>query len=279
MAAAHPITVLHLAPHPDDEAIAAAATLLALREAGHVVVNAACSLGHAEDADRREAEVREACRRADFALELPPHPIGISAGDDMAAAEAELTAWTEDLIRRHEPRLVVSPSPHDGHHGHEVVGRAARNAVAADRDVPLWWWMWGLWADLPLPTLYCGFDDRRLGAVLRVLGAHAGELARNDYAALVRARAIANRVLGSERVFGFGAEMQPQPYAELLTEATVRDGAWLAGEPRALDPDAPLADAPGSVPLGWWLDQPSFTTALAACRPALAPGRTAPSDR
>jgi LmbE family N-acetylglucosaminyl deacetylase len=264
MAAADPITVLHLAPHPDDEAIAAAATLLALRQAGHGVVNAACSLGHTEDAERREGEVREACRRADFILELPPHAIGISADDDLAAAETELTAWTEELIGRYGARLVVSPSPHDGHHGHEVVGRAARNAVWASRDAPLWWWMWGLWADLPLPTLFSGFDGRGLGAVLRVLAAHAGELARNDYAALVQARAVANRVLGSERVFGFGEEMQRRPYAELLTEATVKDGVWLAGAPRVLDPDAPLPAAPGSLPLGWWLDQPSFTTSLTA---------------
>jgi len=31
--------VLHLAPHPDDEALGAPATLLALRDAGHRVIN------------------------------------------------------------------------------------------------------------------------------------------------------------------------------------------------------------------------------------------------
>jgi LmbE family N-acetylglucosaminyl deacetylase len=264
MAAADPITVLHLAPHPDDEAIAAAATLLALREAGHRVVNVACSLGHPRDAERREAEVRDACARAGFELELPPHRIGISGGDDLDRGESDLTAWTEELIGRHGARLVVSPSPHDGHHGHEVVGRAARNAVWGRRDDRVCWWMWGLWADLPLPTLFSGFDERRLDAVLHVLAAHAGELERNDYADLVPARGTANRVLGSERVFGFGEAMQPFPYAELLTEATVEDGSWMAGAPRLLDPDVPLPHAPGSVPIGWWLEQPSFRATLAA---------------
>jgi LmbE family N-acetylglucosaminyl deacetylase len=39
------LTVLHLAPHPDDEVLGAGATLLGLREAGHRVINLACSRG------------------------------------------------------------------------------------------------------------------------------------------------------------------------------------------------------------------------------------------
>jgi hypothetical protein len=104
--------------------------------------------------------------------------------------------------------------------------------------------------------------------VVHVLGAHAGELARNDYGALVRARAKANRVLGAERVFGYGSAAREQPLAELLTEAVMLEGEWWAAPARELDPQAPLASPgvvdPGTDPkravrhrLGWWLNAES----------------------
>jgi LmbE family N-acetylglucosaminyl deacetylase len=250
-----PLTFLHLAPHPDDESIGAPMTLLALRDAGHAVINVAVSLGRPADHERRLAEVREACRRAGFDLVDTPR-LAIGGGDDRDAAQAELTAIVSRLIAERGVDVVVAPSPHDGHHGHEVVGRAARDAA------PPRLWLWGLWADLPWPTLYAGFGEDDLARAEHVLAAHAGELARNDYAGLLRARAVANRTLGAERVFGFGAEVHEQPYAELLTEV-VRDGEWRTGGARVLDPADPLAAAPAagawrSIAIAWWLYGASF---------------------
>jgi LmbE family N-acetylglucosaminyl deacetylase len=249
-----PLTFLHLAPHPDDESIGAPMTLLALRDAGHAVINVAVSLGRPADHERRLAEVREACRRADFELIDTPR-LAISGGDDRDAAQAELTRIVTGLIAEHGADVVVAPSPHDGHHGHEVVGRAARDAA------PPRLWFWGLWADLPWPTLYAGFGEEDLARAQHVLAAHAGELARNDYAALLRARAVASRTLGAERVFGFGSAVRPRPFAELLMEV-VHDDEWRTGPARELDPRDPLA-APAdgawrSVPIAWWLYGASF---------------------
>jgi hypothetical protein len=57
-------------------------------------------------------------------------------------------------------------------------------------------------------------------------------VARNDYYDLLRARAICARVLGAERVFGFGSERRAEePYAELLADG---------GRPRVLDLEHPL---------------------------------------
>ena len=256
MAPGRPLTVLQVSPHPDDEAIAVPATLLGLRAAGHRVVNLACSLGRPEDAARRRAEVERACRRARWQLIVHEPPLGLSGGDDRAAAQAALTATLQDLIATRAVDILVAPSPHDGHHGHEVVGRAARDAVARLERPPCLW-LWGIWADLPFPTLYSGFGRRRLWRALWLLSAHRGELARNDYRVLVRGRAAANRVLGAERVFGFGARGRRLPYAELLTEVTRRDGAWRSGVPRELDARAPLAGLAPGPPIGWWLDAPS----------------------
>ena len=245
------LTVLHLAPHPDDELTAAPGTLLALRRAGHRVVNLACSLGRPDQHARRRAEAREACRRAGFELVVHEPPLAISDGDDHAAAQAALERTVARLARDLGAALVIAPSPHDRHHGHEVVGRAAVAALARNGAPRLW--LWGLWASLPLPTLYVPFGDDVLDEALHALRAHAGELRRNDYVALVRARAVAGRIQGAESVFGFGAPAREGPYADVLTEAAFADGEWWAGAPRVLDPGAPLAPVPRDRPIGAWL--------------------------
>jgi LmbE family N-acetylglucosaminyl deacetylase len=141
---------------------------------------------------------------------------------------------------------VISPQPHDGHPTHEAVGRAVREALEQLPAVPVWW-MWGLWADLAVPTLYAPYGEAELERALHVLAAYAGELERNDYRRVVSGRASSSTVLGSERIFGFGsAAASDEPYAELLTEAVRRDGHWYAGARRVLDLAEPLGDGSSS---------------------------------
>jgi LmbE family N-acetylglucosaminyl deacetylase len=264
------LTILHLAPHPDDESIGAPATLLELQAAGHRVINYPCSFGREEQVGTRRAEVAEACRRAGFELDREARGFPLSSGDDLVAAQHGLTEEVRERIAGRQVDVVIAPSPHDGHHGHELVGRAACAAIEACGDRTPRLWLWGLWADLPWPTLYVGFDEPRLDRVIHVLEAHASQLARNDYRRVVRGRAQANRALGAERVFGYGSAARGQhPLAELLTEAVLRNGRWWANPARELDPRAPFADArpprPGDDPararrhpLWWWLGEESF---------------------
>ena len=218
--------VLHVSPHPDDEALGAPATLLLLRRAGWRVVNAVVSLGQPNDHARRRAEAVDATERAGFELVLP----------DASPVEDRLTS----LVHEYAPAIVLSPSPHDGHPTHEAVGRATGAALAA-MTVPPVWWQWGLWTDLTAPTIYVPFDDEVLAEAQHVLAAYAGELARNDYARMLEARAVTHAVLGSERVFGYGsARASPLLYAELLTELVRVDDGWSPGSPRMFDPEAPL---------------------------------------
>ncbi len=219
------ICVLHLAPHPDDEVLGAGATLLGLRAHGHRVINLACSLGRADQQERRRAEVGEACERAGFELVVHDPPLALSSDDDPFGARKALAATVERLIADERVDLIVSPDRDDAHHAHKTVAEVARTA-----GVP--WWTWGLWRDLARPTIFSGFGDTRLAELQHVLAAHRGEVARNDYPELLRARAIAARVLGAERVFGFGSERRPEPYAELLADG---------GPPRVLDLADPLA--------------------------------------
>lgn len=240
-------TVLHLSPHPDDEALGAPATLLGLRDGGWHVVNALASLGHEEDRERRTAEAQEAARRSGFELVLPETLVPISSDADPGSSGAALAGVVGNLIERYDPALVVAPATTDAHHGHRIVGLGVELALlAAGRQIT--WWAWSVWSELPDPTLYVPFDDRRLDEALYVLAAYAGELDRNPYDRLVRGRSEANVVLGSERLFGFGASVaSPLPFAELLTELTPKGGRFIRGAARLVDLDEPLGShVPGS---------------------------------
>ena len=256
--------VVHLAPHADDECIGAPATLMALRDQGWRVVNVTCSLGRPDQTGRRRAEVTEACRRAGFeSLFLDP-PLGDPlSGADVGPSTRALADRVAPVLDELGPRILVAPSPHDRHRGHEVVGRAAL-ALWADRGDTEGGpggerlWFWGLWADLPLPTAAVGFAEDRLEEILDALAAHAGELDRNDYRRLVRGRAEMNAVLGPERVFGFGSAGAGVPFAELLCELGRVGGTWRLGRPRWLDPARPVG-ALGDTAVDAWLESPSIT--------------------
>jgi LmbE family N-acetylglucosaminyl deacetylase len=257
-------TVVHFSPHPDDELIGAPATLMALRDAGWRVVNVACGLGRPGQHVRREQEVRAASARTEFEARIEHPPVAMSGNDDPATARGRLL----EIVRRElddlRPRVVISPSPHDRHRAHELVGGAVRDALAtADSAAPRWW-MWGLWGSLPLPTLATPFDAFRLEEICTALEAYRGELDRNDYRRFVRARAEMNASLGPELLFGFGSEAPSEVrFVELLTEAVRADGHWLLGRARWLEPSAPLP-GPSETTIDEWLEAASETDRFGA---------------
>jgi LmbE family N-acetylglucosaminyl deacetylase len=239
-------TVLVISPHPDDELLGAGGTLVCLRDAGVPVVNLACGLGRSDDHARRRAELEEACARAGFGLETVQPPVAMSRGDDLAAAEERVAAAVADALRRLAPALVVSPSPRDLHHAHELVARAAVRAVeevgAVQRVA-----FWGLWATLPVTTTVVGLPAEVVERVAVALEAHRGELARTPYADLVRARARSAALVEPERALGFGS-VHPGAglaYAEALWELRFRAGdGWSQARPRVVCGADVLSAAP-----------------------------------
>jgi len=262
LAAPHRGAVVNVAPHPDDEILGAGATLLSLRDMGYRIVNLAASLGKRDRSEQRREEVAAACQVLGFDLVIPNPPAHISLTDDLREAETYLSQEIRKVVDFEAPIIVVSPSPHDRHHGHEVVARATRRALelVTESDPPRWW-MWGLWADLPLPNIMTLFQDQLLSQLLLAMDHHRGETARNDYTKLIRGRALMNASLGAERVFGFGKEGIACDYAELLTEAVFTSGTWRVGHARLLTPDSVLA-TPTSQSIDFWLDQLSLTSQL-----------------
>ena len=249
--------VVHVAPHPDDEAVGCPAALLHLQDRGWHVVSVIASLGFPEQWERRRSEAEEASLRAGFEPVFLDPPLDISLRDDLARATARVASELPPIVRGYGATIVVSPSPHDVHHGHEVVGRGVQRAVESSLPPTLRWWMWGVWGDLPSPNVYLGFGEDELARVLHILEAYAGELERNDFRRLVTGRATANAVLGSERVFGFGSPaVSPRPYAEVLTEVRHLHGRFMASEPHELD-EGRAPEPAFSLDLSAWVRSPS----------------------
>lgn len=233
-------TILLVSPHPDDEIIGAGATAITLRESGHKIVNLACSLGKPEQHKRRRGELEEACGRAGIELIIPDRPALISSSDDLDSAQQQIRHMVSETFDELNPQLVIMPSVHDGHHGHEVVARATREALAQREGSRLW--MYNIWGELPHPTVYSPFEKPTLDRVIEALDAYKGENDRNDYRNMVIGRALLGKVLGSEKVFGFGsAAASDMKYAELFTEVIRHNNQWLEGPKRVLNSENLLA--------------------------------------
>jgi LmbE family N-acetylglucosaminyl deacetylase len=266
-------TLVHVAPHPDDEAVGCPGALLHLRDRGWEIISIIASLGFPDQWTRRRAEAEEAAERAGFVPVFLHPPLNISIGDDLAAATDQVARDVARIAAECSASIVVSPSPHDVHHGHEVVGRGVQRAMA-ELPLSVRWWMWGVWGDLPAPNVYFPFDEAGLQRQLHILGAYQGELDRNDYRRMLQGRASLNAVMGSERVFGFGAPAaSPLPYAELLTEVRHLDGRWMASEPHFLD-DGPASDSRFDLDLSLWLEAPSVHELVGRIREVEGGGQT-----
>lgn len=232
-------TVLHVSPHPDDESIGVPCTLLALKDAGWRVVNLVCSLGRETEWGRREQEVVAATTIAEFENVFPTRSVRMSSGDNHGAAQNAIIRMLKPWLADPAVGLVIGPHLDDGHHAHETVARAIRDAlVEADRPIP--WWMWGIWRDLPQPTMYVPCHPFHVDVSEKMITEYKGENSRNSYRAMHRARRRVNAVLGAEQVFGFGeGHRDGTKWAELLAEVSYRDGAWVCGPPRQVDVPEP----------------------------------------
>ncbi len=214
------------------------------------------SLGFAAQRERRRAEAEEATRRAGFVPVFVEPPLDLDLDGDLDLATRRVAEELPALVEQHGASIVVSPSPHDVHHGHEAVGRGVQHALAV-LPPTLRWWMWGVWGDLPAPNVFYGFDQNVLDRALHILEAYTGELERNDYRSFLTGRAAATAVMGSERVFGFGSPAASTlPYAEVVTEVRHMHGRFMASEPHHLD-QGPEPSADYDFDLTPWVEAPS----------------------
>lgn len=252
-------TVLHVAPHPDDESIGAPCTLLRLADSGARVVVVACGLGRPAHHDRRRRELAAACASGGLNLVVREPPVALGSRDDLPAAERILIPWISELIDEHRADLVIGPHLHDIHPAHEAVARAVREAIRGSSRPPVWW-SHAIWSDLRHPTLVVPHQPDVVERAVTMLSCHEGEVARNDYVDMVRAAGRLAAIRGVERVLGFGSRALPDArHAELLTEVGLIGGRWLFGVPRVT--------ATPSLPIEWGADAARLVDGSSASRP------------
>jgi LmbE family N-acetylglucosaminyl deacetylase len=127
---------LVLAPHPDDETLGCAVSIMRRVEAGSPVHVAVATDG-GQWPPGRDPGTNEVTRRAELAeacvvLGLPPSAIvhfGF-ADSGLALVEEDLTDAILDLVRRLRPDEVLSTDVHDPASDHAVLGMAARRALS-----------------------------------------------------------------------------------------------------------------------------------------------------
>ena len=208
--------VLVLAPHPDDECIVGLLPLRLKEECGFRVWVVPATLGSRPDRRRaRLEELETACGVLDFRLRLPPRLLrGPAAAEDVCRA-----------LESVRPNVVFLPHAQDGHVTHRAVHRlglaAMERAGKAFHVVETEYWH-----PMREPNLMVSADGAQLDLLRRALACHAGEIARNDYAARLPAWMIDNVRRGAERVGGAGAAAPHFDFAALYRARRRERGAW-----------------------------------------------------
>ena len=207
-------TALILAPHPDDECITGLLPLRLKEECGFRIWVVPVTLGSREDRrEIRKRELRKACRALEF------RPVFLGSGD----LPGELTKALAAI----RPAVVFLPHAKDGHPTHRMTHR--RGVAALDAAGGVFHVVeTEYWHPLERPNLMVSAKQSHVAQLRRALACHAGEMARNDYAARLPAWMSDNVRRGAELVGGKGAVAPNMAYATLY-RARIRAGdKWRA---------------------------------------------------
>lgn len=207
---------LLLSPHPDDECITGALPLRLRREAGWRVLNLAVTLGSAEARQpERAAELRAACARLGFALDLPQE-----------APEAAIAR----ALRQHRPQLVLMPHARDAQPTHRKVHDWGQAAIEAAGQ-PLTVARTEFWSTLEQPNLLVLTSPEDTAELVRALACHVGEVARNPYHLRLPACMADTLRRAGELVGGPGSEPPRGDFGTAYQLQRFDGRQWLAPEP------------------------------------------------
>lgn len=189
--------IVLVAPHPDDELLAAGATLAAASDAGTEIRVLAATDGelshpYLSDAGRRDLVERRLAETAAAyaAAGIEPTRTRLSLPDFGAHGDAD--AWGVELAAGLAPLLdgasvCLAPWPSDGHPDHDVCGRVAA-IVAAEAGVtlisfPVWSWNWDdpSGPQIPFPqAARFDLDNDLLGRKRAGIDAYASQIRPED---------------------------------------------------------------------------------------------------
>jgi len=172
---------LVMAPHPDDETLGAAVTIMRKLEAGtpvHVLVASDGSKWPPGDPAAVKAERARELRAATGLLGLAPEAVTALAFVDaeLDGSDPALVAALRDAVRAVAPAEVLVTSELDPHDDHAALGSAARRALAGTGvrllAYPVWQWdrparLLRMLRRTPRPELVCtaGYVERKQAAI------------------------------------------------------------------------------------------------------------------
>jgi N-acetylglucosamine malate deacetylase 1 len=206
--------ILILAPHPDDESIIGLLPLRLQEECGFRVWVVPATLGsRVERQTARKLELQAACSVLGFQLRLlKPDPSGLNLSR---------------LIENLNPAVIFIPHANDGHATHRAVHRLGVSAMdKTGRKFHVVETEY--WHPLARPNLMVAANPKHLSKLRRALACHAGEIARNDYAARLPAWMIDNVRRGAERIGDAGSAAPAFTYATLYRARRRTEGSWQA---------------------------------------------------
>jgi N-acetylglucosamine malate deacetylase 1 len=218
-----PITIMLLSPHPDDESIMSSLPLRLMHENGAKVINVAVSFGSnkAREAARRR-ELKNACQHLNFQLEI--------LSDNWATKAREL----KQLIRQHQPALIMAPHLKDHHPTHIRTGELLKTTLGQLKNVETIVAWTEYWGQMAKPNLLVEVPTELVHLQMQALALHEGEVARNPFHLRLPAWMMDNVRRGSEVIGGAGITPPHFPFGVILTLQTFRDGKFR--RPRALNP-------------------------------------------
>ena len=180
-----------VAPHPDDEVLAAGGLMRQLLQQGRSLCVVAVTDGEASPpgstpcpaarlAPQRAQEQREALRPLGATDAVQVHRLGFPDGG-LQARRAALQDALHAVLRPGD--VLVTTWRLDGHPDHEAVGEASADAAlrrgARQVEVPVWGWHWSRPSDTPMPWTRARrllLDDSDVAAKGRALEAFQTQL-------------------------------------------------------------------------------------------------------
>lgn len=121
------LDVLAIGAHPDDVELGCGGTILRLTDAGRRVGVLDLSAGEKGSRGTRKTRAAEARRASKLA--------GLASRETLAFPDTEIESTMAlkkaivAAIRRHRPRIVLAPLPHDLHPDHAAAGRAVAESI------------------------------------------------------------------------------------------------------------------------------------------------------
>lgn len=222
--------ILILAPHPDDECLMGLLPLRLQTECGFQAWVVPATLGsRVERQAARKQELAAACRVLGFRLRF------LTTRDPVR----ELRDRLDDL----QPAAVFLPHAQDGHPTHRATYRLGIAAMDVSRMPVHHVVETEYWHPLTHPNLMVAARKSQLAALRRALACHAGEIARNDYAARLPAWMSDNVRRGTELLGGMGTAAPGMAHATLYRARRRTAGRWVPEfrGGRILDSSADLA--------------------------------------